>query len=418
MMRLFEVDRNDKCPCGSGKKYKKCCMDRVEEIKREILKEYEGMFTATGLSIVNVISALLGFKLGNKVLDTSDIMELMMEAWMEEEDEEVDFSGSFKDLLRQKSGLKMVRVPGEMFAENEREKMQKIFEKDFVETLLLRIARSIRYDEYSREEMKVILWAISIAAEEGHVRDFISCVYEVSKDEIVECNEKLWELVTEKVTDMKKLRKVFEEISMETSNFLHYSGEHLKLLYEDEMERMISEIERVELPLYSIYSGLAEIYVKNSLNTQDKMEKVGIEQIVSPEFFVAGIKEGMLEYFLAGIEKWISEEIERIKKEKKDKEEIENMLSFSIFLLTPLTPAQLDFLYKIYISYIKNFIENLPKKIDYRETIINSLEELFDEKFVEKYTDYLKKKGLFKEAGYVEGCFYKINNFLEHLSPN
>ncbi len=25
-----EADRNDPCPCGSGKKYKKCCMTKVE----------------------------------------------------------------------------------------------------------------------------------------------------------------------------------------------------------------------------------------------------------------------------------------------------------------------------------------------------------------------------------------------------
>jgi hypothetical protein len=26
-----EIGRNDPCPCGSGKKYKKCCMDKMEK---------------------------------------------------------------------------------------------------------------------------------------------------------------------------------------------------------------------------------------------------------------------------------------------------------------------------------------------------------------------------------------------------
>jgi len=26
-----EIGRNDPCPCGSGKKYKKCCMEKVEK---------------------------------------------------------------------------------------------------------------------------------------------------------------------------------------------------------------------------------------------------------------------------------------------------------------------------------------------------------------------------------------------------
>jgi len=28
---MNEIGRNDKCPCGSGKKYKKCCLPKVEE---------------------------------------------------------------------------------------------------------------------------------------------------------------------------------------------------------------------------------------------------------------------------------------------------------------------------------------------------------------------------------------------------
>ncbi len=30
----MKVGRNAPCPCGSGKKYKYCCRDRIEAIKR------------------------------------------------------------------------------------------------------------------------------------------------------------------------------------------------------------------------------------------------------------------------------------------------------------------------------------------------------------------------------------------------
>lgn len=26
-----EIGRNDPCPCGSGKKYKKCCIEKIEK---------------------------------------------------------------------------------------------------------------------------------------------------------------------------------------------------------------------------------------------------------------------------------------------------------------------------------------------------------------------------------------------------
>jgi hypothetical protein len=30
------VRRNDECPCGSGRKFKQCCMDRVEKKTRAV----------------------------------------------------------------------------------------------------------------------------------------------------------------------------------------------------------------------------------------------------------------------------------------------------------------------------------------------------------------------------------------------
>ena len=31
----MKIGRNDPCPCGSGKKYKKCCLDKDEKKRRE-----------------------------------------------------------------------------------------------------------------------------------------------------------------------------------------------------------------------------------------------------------------------------------------------------------------------------------------------------------------------------------------------
>ena len=34
-MRNAKIKRNDPCPCGSGKKYKKCCLGKPEVVRRE-----------------------------------------------------------------------------------------------------------------------------------------------------------------------------------------------------------------------------------------------------------------------------------------------------------------------------------------------------------------------------------------------
>jgi tetratricopeptide (TPR) repeat protein len=40
---LLKVGRNDLCPCGSGKKYKKCCMLKDETQKLEELEKKENL---------------------------------------------------------------------------------------------------------------------------------------------------------------------------------------------------------------------------------------------------------------------------------------------------------------------------------------------------------------------------------------
>ncbi len=45
MSDLLKVQRNDSCPCGSGKKYKKCCLQQVEELEKRWQKEGYFWFT-------------------------------------------------------------------------------------------------------------------------------------------------------------------------------------------------------------------------------------------------------------------------------------------------------------------------------------------------------------------------------------
>lgn len=39
----MKIGRNDPCPCGSGKKYKKCCIDKSNSIPPEVLLQFEQM---------------------------------------------------------------------------------------------------------------------------------------------------------------------------------------------------------------------------------------------------------------------------------------------------------------------------------------------------------------------------------------
>lgn len=56
---MKEVGRNDPCPCGSGKKYKKCCMQK-SSTKERTYTQVQSMNTGASIKkITNVLSQSL-----------------------------------------------------------------------------------------------------------------------------------------------------------------------------------------------------------------------------------------------------------------------------------------------------------------------------------------------------------------------
>ena len=58
-MALSKAGRNDLCPCGSGKKYKKCCEAKEQKSRTTvIMMVFVGLLMAAGIAVT--ISALTG----------------------------------------------------------------------------------------------------------------------------------------------------------------------------------------------------------------------------------------------------------------------------------------------------------------------------------------------------------------------
>lgn len=55
----MSVSRNDPCPCGSGKKYKKCCLGADEEKRRQ----HNAMLRNIAIGIA-AVAVVLGFGVG------------------------------------------------------------------------------------------------------------------------------------------------------------------------------------------------------------------------------------------------------------------------------------------------------------------------------------------------------------------
>lgn len=428
MAQIFELDRNDKCPCGSGKKYKKCCMDRVEEQKRRILKAIGEGLSAYGMAAVHLLSVMLGLDVGDQMPKTEYMAKLMRQMWEETEGEKSDgfsddYMEDFQELLLKKPGLKLVRVPGEWLLDEKlknKESMdslwKKICSRDFLEPLLLQIAKSIKSEVYSEEELKTLLWAFSSAADEKFADIFIEPVFNASIEEIMEARKKVNKWYEEYKFDFKfdfgEVVNKIEGLVQECPNFGNYMGELFSSKFKDEAENLVKEAEKIDIPLFAIYDGLLEFYIKH---TESLGEKVNLENM---------LWEGnRREYFLEGIQRWLSKEMVNAiesgvftdDKEVKKQEEkrYREMNELAGVLLYPYTPFQFGLLGKLYASLILNFSRNIPRKVDESDLILNNISELFEEEFVEKYAKYLEDKGLKKAAGYVIGCFYRVQQILK-----
>ena len=66
MEKMGGISRNSPCECGSGKKYKHCCLGKVESTKMRLSKPF---LAALGLVVVAgiVCGALYGWSAGTKV---------------------------------------------------------------------------------------------------------------------------------------------------------------------------------------------------------------------------------------------------------------------------------------------------------------------------------------------------------------
>jgi methionyl aminopeptidase len=79
----LKVGRNDHCPCGSGKKFKKCCMDKAtydyDSIKNLYYKQYK-------IRLKNSQDIEKLHRVGKLVVDTLDMVEEKLHAGMKTEE--------------------------------------------------------------------------------------------------------------------------------------------------------------------------------------------------------------------------------------------------------------------------------------------------------------------------------------------
>ena len=428
MSKIFDIDRNDECICGSGKKYKKCCLPNIEKIEKTLLKEIEkdDVFLPYDYEFIRILSVMYGIKLDNKneAVNVEKLKVLLIESLRErkqqleelnEENEDEITEELFRKIVsifRKNEGLKDLRVPVtfimNLYLDNE-EEMERVLDKisntSFLENYLLNLAYSLRTEKFTEEEMKNIFIWLSIAFIDKTYKIFTTPILEATEFDLIDGEDELekvlndaeklpQDLVNKKVMEIFYKYPIFAEYL--SANMFMEMGDDLNYILDPEME--------IEIPFYVFYifylkflTKAAEFFKKKNTEQQELFDSI-FDEVIDEIFDEDIVAEKV--YFS------ILDKIVKIEKTTKDndlKEKLQNILEF----LTIPTTFQISLIKIRFVISLSNYVNTLPQRIDDSNMILENLEQLLSRKFFNEYIAYLESKD-FEEVQYLKQLYNKI----------
>ncbi len=422
MPNVFNIQRNDECICGSGKKYKKCCLSAVENVESNLMKEIGNTMgiTAYGRNFIRVISIMYGIKFEEKddKPDVKKLSALMIEAW--EEEEELFDSSFFElnrkiiDILREKKELKNFRIPGVLLVQIEFDDIEQsetildaIIEDFSMENNLLELAYLLRNFDYTEDEFKNILHWISMGLMDETYQSFIVPIFQASLLDIGEASDKAKQVIEDKgkeAQDVITFYNIYEEYPI----FEEYLGSKMLQAIEDDLEYVLKEEIEFNFPFYIIYAFVLKLQIKLIEIFSQSKPYINEELLFSIPFFEA-IDEILGEDMLfAEIYNCIMESLMETIETTED-EDLKNRLAKITEFFFMLTRVHLNVIENIFLITVKRYIESLPRKLDDSQIVLENIQQLISHEFCDKYITYLESKGLKEEAKYIKELYEEID---------
>jgi len=428
MSKIFDIDRNDECICGSGKKYKKCCLPNIEKIEKNLLREIEkeDVFLPYDYEFIRILSVMYGIKLDskNEAVNVEKLKVLLIESLRErkqqleelnEENEDEITEELFRKIVsifRKNEGLKDLRVPVTFIMnldlDNE-EEMERVLDKisntSFLENYLLNLAYSLRTEKFTEEEMKNIFIWLSIAFIDKTYKIFTTPILEATEFDLIDGEDELekvlndaeklpQDLVNKKVMEIFYKYPIFAEYL--SANMFMEMGDDLNYILDPEME--------IEIPFYAFYvfylkflTKAAELFKKKNTEQQELFDSI-FDEVIDEIFDEDIVAEKVYSSILGKIV-----EIEKTTKNNDLKEKLQNILEF---LAIP-TNAQISLIKIRFVISLSKYVNNLPQRIDDSDMILENLEQLLSRKFFNEYMSYLESKD-FEEVQYLKQLYNKI----------
>lgn len=474
-MKVYKISRNDLCICGSGEKYKKCCMFQVEEATKKIneaVKELD--YTSAKNDIVETLGFVCGLKTrieGEKIPDAGLLGKLLAEVWQTEiavikkgdllRDVFQRFSKDFQDILGTKRFLRGLRIPAKILQEADpdnseskeawAEKVLKQINElsaELVPRTVEAMAFSLHHEEYNEEELKALLLGLSWVVGDDTKEFFFLSLLEKTEEDLYLAQQEMQRILQEedeedqysKLNQLMQRYPVYDD--MLSNNILTKVAPAYEAITKKELE--------LEMPFYSfiegfyaliswVGDGVARLMAEKQQEEQaaegtcscDKCNLKNLEKEVSSTVNMNELHKRLFDeiFWQEEVTYFVPALVTAL---EKVKDKVEGELADSVkHLISSLTmivcAAQMNVAEYLYLFFVSLFLNNVPGRFPDTGWPIEKVASLMDEELINHYCNYLEEQEMNDEAAYVrekhaewvekakEG-FAKTNDFLVTLT--
>lgn len=442
MYRFFKFERNELCPCGSGKKYKKCCLSTVSEAISHFDDSWKRVFSG----LAEAMGMVCGLDAAEEetIPEPDRVNKIVKQATaiLENEDE----NEAAYELTRRLNTLAK-------FFREEKMLIGNLFPYEQVEDLMIKIETSLPGEEENpdfesiiedlseeylpqvvdKQKAEDMAWCFLDLLRSREWDDWslecLSTGLMLSLEENVLANP-LWDLVlhvsleknAKAMAEMEELRAKFKNKEEDAAQLLEdyikdnpiMHGYWSRKIWADAAQALTA-IETgelpVKMPLHSVLGSFVCTVDFAGKLKEKELKKDSLDNIIdkllnqkneySIELLKLLIKKGIildLDIFL----KHMNEFLDRWIKEGEGTEDLKtSAATLLININMGVLPAQLHMLENIYIKTFLNATKNIPVTLPaFEDTPALTLdwEKLNSRDGMEKYAAYLDKAGE-KEAG-------------------
>jgi len=424
-MKVFDIKRNDECLCGSGKKYKKCCMTRVEQIEREILSllTKETFILSEEREFIRVISILYGIDLSETkdYLNVEKLSKLIKDTWTKEENfSQADIIRKLEEIalfIFKDERLKDLRIPGDILiginfeddAEVEK-KIDKLIssminDQFLIENYLLEISYALQNYKFDEKELQNLFHLIGLAISDKYE----SLLRVIIVATMLEVSEALEEIKNISENDEEREKKFFEIVAKYPS-FNEYISSKMLDTIEEDLNKVFKE--QIDVPFLIAYLFFLKFYLiglelylleKSSIDSAKNLTYYILDEILREPLILKKAYESILDSLYAKTEKV---------DDKNVKESFEKVLAF---LDMPPTEQRIEIFKKLLLINIFGYLRTFPKYIEEIDETVE-IEALVSNEFFNKYTSYLESNHLIKESNLLKKFYYDFKNKMNNLN--